>query len=225
MLLLAFAACAGPTPKNRANGFQPPTAVASSVTLAPPAMDPDIEIGELARFQTTPVLLRIAFLELLQKRPDRALDATAEVLYARTKPSTNEESFARYLRAEAYTQAGKPGLGQSDRERAAGLATDPELRRRLAAAAPRDAAEPAPDPDLVVQPRSAWQAQAPDRGNVEPMARIDRVIRVRRSTSTPRPRRRCWRRRPGARCTGGRRCGWRTRPARPRRPPRRRPAW
>ncbi len=138
-------------------------------------MDPEIELAELANFSTTPALLRTAWLELHQRRPDRTLDATAEVLYARTKPSANDESFARYLRAEAYAQQGKPERGQDDRERAAALAIDLDLRRLLADSAPRVAPAPGADPDLVVQPRSAWQASAPDRTNIEPMTTIQRV--------------------------------------------------
>lgn len=167
--------CAGPTPKRWANGYGPPTAVSVPLTLAPPAMDPELELEELARFHTTPALLRTAWLELQQRRPDRTLDATAEVLYGLTKPSTNDESFARYLRAEAYAQQGKPERGRYDRERAAELASDMDLRQLLADSAPREATAPAADPNLVVQPRSAWQAGPPDRTNVEPMTAVQRA--------------------------------------------------
>ena len=176
LITMGLAACAGPTPKKWESAYVPPVAVAAAVTLAPAALDPEIELQELSRFQTTPALLRTAYLELLQRRPDRTLDATSEVLWARTKPSTNDESFARWLRAEAYTMQGKVAFGQHDRDRAAELATDPELRRLIAAATPPAAsAEPPADPDLVIQPRTAWQARAADRTNVEPMTKIERV--------------------------------------------------
>jgi hypothetical protein len=140
----------------------------------------ELELELLGRARTAPVLLRRAFLELRNSHPQAAIDATAEVLYGPTPPSANEESFARYLRAEAYTQKGTPELGVFDLSRARLLALDPELRRRLPE--PNPVAMGTPDvgqdtaPSAVtILARSAWGAKAADRSNLEPMVRPTRV--------------------------------------------------
>jgi hypothetical protein len=142
-------------------------------------MDPEREVELLQPFRTAPALLRRAWLNLLLHRPQLAIDAAAEVLYGAVKPSANEEAFARWLRAEAYTQQGVPARGDYDRERAAELAIDPGLRQRLGGTRPRadEAREEPPlaSDRLVVQPRSAWNARAADRANVEPMTPIRRL--------------------------------------------------
>ncbi len=170
-------ACSSSPPPSRYKGFVPPASVSTTVTMAAPAIDPELEIDLLAPFKTTPALLRTAHLNLLVHRPKAAIAATAEVLYGPVKPSSNEESFARYLRAEAYEQEGQPERGQYDRERADTLAIDLGLRRLLAGK-PRPVAEEVPvvaSPELAVQPRSAWKAAGPDRRNVEPMDPVRRV--------------------------------------------------
>jgi len=172
-----LAACAGPAASKRP-GFVPPATVSADVTLAPAAMEPELEVELLTRFRTTPALLRKAWLELELRRPQRAIDAAAEVLYGTVKPSANEESFARWLRAEAYTQQGHADRAVFDRQRAADLAIDPDLRRRLGPAGVPGAPEGTPSvaaDNLVVQPRSAWNARAADRGNIEAMGTIRRL--------------------------------------------------
>jgi hypothetical protein len=177
--LAAAAGCTGVTPRGggKTSGYQPPATVAYAVTMAPPAMDPEQELDLLHPFHTPPALLRSAWLHLQQRRPRNAIQATAEVLYGAVKPSANDESFARYLRAEAYEQAGEPERGAFDRERATALAIDVELRRVLAAGVrrPPEATPTVASVDLVVQPRGAWGARTPDRGNVEPMGKVHRV--------------------------------------------------
>jgi hypothetical protein len=172
---LLLAACVSTTPPRRDAGFRPPTTIAVATTLAPPAMDPELEIELLSKFKTAPALLRVAHLQLTLRRSKHAIDACAEVLYGPVKPSAHDEAFARYLRAEAHELAGNPERGAFDRERAAELAIDFELRKLLAAKAPPAEGAPVASPSLVVQPRSAWSARAPDRGNVEPMTAVHRV--------------------------------------------------
>ncbi|MFN7671355.1 MAG: peptidoglycan recognition family protein [Planctomycetota bacterium] len=177
---MAFmSACAGAPPSAGTKGaFQPPTVVGKSTTFAPSAMHPDAEIGLLARTKTPAALLRVAWLHLQQRRPQNALDAVAEVLYGPTKPSAHEESFARYLRAEAFAADGNPERGTYDRDLARQLAIDPELRKLLGPkVVPPTVAEspPAAGLELAVQPRSQWKAAPHDPGNVEPMAPIHRV--------------------------------------------------
>lgn len=171
-------ACAGPTSRRTTASYVPPTTVAAAVTLAPPVHDPEFEFAQLERLRTAPALLRRAHLALLLRRPQEAIDAAAEVLYGANPPSANDESFARHLRAEAYELQGQAERGRYDRQRAAELALDVELRRLLAARPAPGAAAPAPDDalaDLVVQPRSAWQARAADPRNVEPMGGVHRI--------------------------------------------------
>ncbi len=172
---LLLGACIGTRPRRSDDGFGPPATVATAVTLAPPAIDPELELELLAKFRTTPALLRSAHLYLVLHRPQEAIDACAEVLYGGVKPSPNDEAFARHLRAEAYEQAGHPERAGFDRERAAALAIDFELRQLLAAKVPPAAGLPLATADLVVQPRSSWSARATDRGNVEPMATVHRL--------------------------------------------------
>jgi hypothetical protein len=174
---LSSTACAGPAPAKRP-GFVPPATVSAAVTLAPPAMDPEQEIELLARVRTTPALLRRAWLELQVRRPQLAIDAAAQVLYGAVKPSANEESFARWFRAEAYAQQGQADRGAFDRERARALAIDPDLRRRVGGSASRTGAdEPitTADDSVVIQPRNAWNARGLDRDNVEAMGAIRRL--------------------------------------------------
>lgn len=172
---LLLVACVGTRPRRTDDGFRPPATVATAVTLAPPGLDPEDEIRLLQKFRTTPARLRLAHLELVQRRPRNAIEACAEVLYGAVKPSANEEAFARYLRGQAYAQAGQPERGEFDLQQAAQLALDLELRRLLAARITPAAGAPVAGVDLVVQPRSAWSARGPDRGNVEPMGAVHRV--------------------------------------------------
>lgn len=177
LLLLLAAGCAAPSNKSPLPGFAPPASVSARTTLAPPAMDPDLELDLLAPIKTPAALLRVAYLQLRQRRPQRALDATAEVLYGAVKPSANDESFARYLRAQAFDQQGRPERGQWDRARAAELAIDPELRTLVAKSLPplQEAAPGIASIELVVQPRASWQAHPPELGNLTSMGKIHRL--------------------------------------------------
>jgi hypothetical protein len=176
-LALFVAACAGPSQPRRDRSYQPPATVSFATTMQPPAMDPELELELLARHKTTPALLRSAWLFLRLDNPKAAIDATAEVLYGPVKPSANDEAFARFLRAEAYQRTGLGERAEWDRQQALALANDPELRHRLGAMAKATRAAPAADPaaDLVIQPRSAWNARAVDKKNVDAMDGIRRV--------------------------------------------------
>ena len=177
LLALLAVGCAGPR-YSRANRSDAglPTSVSSAAIFAEPIGSLEGELEQLSRAKTTPALLRRAFLELRNGHPQACIDATAEVLYGPTPPSANEESFARYLRAEAYNQKGTPELGIFDRDRARLLALDPELRRRLPepVAAPAEAPHGAPSAVKILA-RSAWDAKAADRSNLEPMVRPSRL--------------------------------------------------
>lgn len=179
--LLAFvAACAGPgsaRPGPRQNAA--PTTVCYGTILGDPAGDPEAELELLGNSRTHAAMLRRAFLELKLGHHQNAIDATAEVLYGQEKPSANDESFARYLRAEAYAARGNPEFGRFDRDRARELALDADLRRLLqpVATAPR-APNAAPSQEnlaLEVMPRSAWHARPIDRSDIEPMSRPTRI--------------------------------------------------
>ena len=174
--LVLLTSCAA-APGNPAPAYSPPTSVSSSVTLARPSMPAAVEFDLLERNQTAPALLRRAFLALELHRPQEALDDAGEVLYGPKKPSANEEAFARFLRAAAFAQQGMPERGQYDRERAAVLTLDLQLRQRLQSAIPIPPEQPRAiaDVDLVVTDRSDWNAKTPRRKNMDPMGSISRL--------------------------------------------------
>lgn len=174
LLLLAMAACATAKP-DRAAAYSAPEVATASNILGESALGAEVELERLARSRTVPALLRRAWLELTLHHPQSALDATSEVLFGRTKPSANDEAFARFLRAEAYRQQGKPERGSFDLERALALAIDPELQSRLRVATPTPTAVPAVETGLAISPRSSWSANQPDRSNLDAMGKVTRV--------------------------------------------------
>lgn len=172
-LLSACSTTSGP----RTRAYQPPLAVTATTILAPPTLPVEVELDYLLRAKTPAALLRRAFLELQMRRPQAALDSAAQVLYGPFPPSANDESFARYLRAEAWAQLGKPERGQHDRERAAELAMDQDLQRRLqVTSAPTAAAAPKLlGLDVVLQDRDTWKARNVVRSELKPMSPINRL--------------------------------------------------
>ncbi len=177
LLLLALAACAQPRNRERGPSFEAPTSISSSATFGASALPADQEVAYLAGCYTQPALLRRAWLELQLGRCDQSLDSSARVLYADPPPSAHVESFARYLRAEAFRRQGHPERGAHDRERARALALDPGLQRRLRAA-PTETAQPrssTPWGSLAVEPRASWRPRREDRRNLDPMQRPRRV--------------------------------------------------
>lgn len=146
-----------------------------AVTLAEPTGDPEVEFEALDRMHTPPVLLRRAFLALRMGHPQRALELTAAVLYGETRPAANEESFARYLRAEAYAGLGTPELGRFDLDRARSLAMDPALLQRMPATAPAPAVAADSFGKLTVHTRADWQARKPTQQQLDPMQRVTRL--------------------------------------------------
>lgn len=177
ILLLALLATACATTVTRpGRAYAPPTTVSMAATLSPSTLGAEVELDLLGRTRTNPALLRRAYLELQLGRAQSALDAAAEVLFGRTKPSANEEAFARYLRAEAYGKQGLPERGRYDLERATELAMDVELQRLLQSMQP--AAPDAPPPvaaGLAITDRSAWRANAPNRANMDAMGKVTRI--------------------------------------------------
>lgn len=174
LLLLALAACATPT-GNRPGAYTAPDVVTAETILGESALGAEVELERLGRTRTVPALLRRAWLELSLRHPQSALDATSEVLFGRGTPSANDEAFARYLRAEAYRQQGKPERGSFDLERAMALAIDPELASRLQVAAPTPTAVPTVETGLAISPRASWSANQPNRGNLDAMGKVTRV--------------------------------------------------
>ena len=178
LLAMLLAACSTRLPMRRAHhpaAYRAPTSVSSHVIFSPPVLDPAVEVDRLARVRTAPGLLRRSYLELQLQRPSAALESAAQVLFAAKSPSAQNESFARYLRAEAYRLQGHPERAAFDLERARRLAIDPELRRRL------DVLEdPAPANaqrwgQLAVQPRDRWQPKPANRRNLDRMQQPRRV--------------------------------------------------
>lgn len=177
VLAVLTTACASSRPARHVDAdFGAPTTVSVASILGDPGPDAEAELDLLRRHTSAPALLRRAFLELHLGHTQAALEATAAVIYGPSRPSANEESFARYLRAEAYRKRGTPELGDFDRERARELALDPELRRRLPPPEqPADLAREDAVPDMTIQKRPAWRAKPPDRRDLEPMTRPNRL--------------------------------------------------
>lgn len=171
LLAIGGAGCAG-TSSTKPSAIEPPRTVSADTILCKPRLDPELELEALSRSRAAPALLRRAYLELYCERPQAAIDAAAEVLYGPTKPSANEEAFARYLRAQAHAKLGMSERGQRDLERARELALDSELQRLLGTHVRGVDSDPSlgnAAEAVAINDRSAWSPQAPDRGNLEPM--------------------------------------------------------
>jgi hypothetical protein len=161
--------------------YQPPTTVSSAVTFASPTLGAERELALLAPHRTTAAQLRRAWLELQLDRPQAALDSTAEVIYGNARPGSNEEAFARYLRAEAFVMNGQPERANYDRDRARQLALDLGLQQRLGSDAPAPVARVvAADPtslwgQLTIKRRAEWRPASPDRAKMDRMTPPSRV--------------------------------------------------
>jgi len=177
-LLTALAGCTnlGPPP---GPAWTPPATISAAETFGASDVPVERELQLLADAQTPAALLRRAWLEVQQNRSQAALDSTARVIFTEPPPSSHVESFARYLRAEAYRIQGLSARGRFDLERAQQLALDPELKRRLRPAAtqptPRGRARSAPWGALALQPRSAWKAKRENPRDLDRMQRPRKV--------------------------------------------------
>lgn len=177
---LVLASCMGPAsmhrPMHRGPSYSEPTQVTGRELFAPSTIGAEVEAERLAAARAPAGLLRRAWLELELRRPEAALDTTATVLFAPERVSSHDESFARYLRAEAYRLQGHPERGRYDLDRARTLALDPDLQRRLL---PREVTAPAatgnPLAGLAIQPRTAWQPRPVVQRLLDPMRRPSRV--------------------------------------------------
>lgn len=174
-LLLALTGCVSTAPSLDARTTDLPRTVTVDSILARPTLDPEVELESLSRSRSAPSMLRRSYLELHCRRPQAAIDAAAEVLYGLRKPSANEEAIARYLRAEAYTQMGKPEQARFDLERVQQLTLDAELQRRVRALTPPATPRPAAFAAIPIESRSAWSPAAENRANLEPMGQPRRV--------------------------------------------------
>ena len=159
--------------------WAPPATVSSAATFGDSGLPAELELQHLADAQTPPALLRRAWLEVQQQRAQAALDSTAQVIFTDPPPSSHVESFARFLRAEAYRIQGKAERGRFDRERAQQLAMDPGLKRRLRPTArPSSRADAAPGTPwgrLAIQRRSAWGPRPENRRDLDRMQRPRKV--------------------------------------------------
>ena len=175
LLMLTLAGCMS-TVRQTWPTYSEPTTVSSRSIFAKGQLAPEIEVRHLANARTAPALLRRSWLELQLQQPQTALGTSAQVLYAANKPSANDESFARYLRAEAFRIQGDQERGNYDRRRARDLALDPELQRRLlpAVLSPTPAHGPVWG-QVAIEPRNSWQPLAPNRSNLDRMQRPRRI--------------------------------------------------
>lgn len=173
-LMVLLTACEAPRPRKRTL-YEEPATVSGQLIFARGQLPAATEAEHLRQTQTSPGLLRRAWLELQLGQAEAALDTTATVLFASDHLSAKDESFARYLRAEAFRRQGYPERGEYDLQQARRLALDPELQRRLL---PRKSPrKPAGKPwgRVAVQPRSSWSPLRANLNNLEPMKQVRRV--------------------------------------------------
>lgn len=174
LLAILLAGCETPYVHQRPV-YNEPTSVSGRVIFARGQLPAQAEAERLSNTHTSSGLLRRAWLELQLHRPLAALDTAATVLFRSDHVSARDESFARYLRAEAYRQQGHAERGDYDLERARVLALDPELQRRLLPHVLAPKVSSSPWGHLAVQPRSAWNPKRANRNNLGRMKRIRRV--------------------------------------------------
>lgn len=176
LLLLATLAGCLSTVRQKIPSYSAPGTVSGRSIFGKGQLTPAMEVQHLANVRTTAALLRRAWLELQLQQPQAALDTSAQVLYAARKPSANDASFARYVRAEAYRAQGHKDRGDFNRNRARDLALDPELQRRLLPAVlPTSHSQQPAWGQVAIQPRTSWSPLAPNRNNLDRMQRPRRI--------------------------------------------------
>ena len=174
VLTLLLTSCADLS-RRRTPSYQAPSRVTASAIFATGKESPEAELQHLRYAQEVAGLLRRAWLELQVAQPQAALDTSSQVLFGANKPSAHDESFARYLRSEAYRRQGNQERGQFDLDRARLLALDPELQRRLRS---KPIARSLAGPSwgkLPVVSRSSWQPRPVVRNNLDAMQRPRRI--------------------------------------------------
>ncbi len=174
VLTLLLTSCADLS-RRRTPSYQAPSRVTASAIFATGKESPEAELQHLRYAQEVAGLLRRAWLELQVGQPQAALDTSSQVLFGANKPSAHDESFARYLRSEAYRRQGNQERGQFDLDRARLLALDPELQRRLRS---KPIARSLAGPSwgkLPVVSRSSWQPSPVVRNNLDAMQRPRRI--------------------------------------------------
>ena len=155
--------------------YQAPTRVTASAIFGAGQETPEVELQHLRYSRDVAGLLRRAWLELQVGQPQAALDTSSQVLFGANKPSAHDESFARYLRSEAYRRQGNRERGQFDLDRARHLALDPELQRRMKSRPIARSITGPPWGKLPVVPRSSWQPSPVVRNNLDVMQQPRRI--------------------------------------------------
>ena len=145
--------------------------------LAPVDGQAQLELQDLQGQREEAAYLRRAWIHLERKEWPATIDACAQVIYGPNNPSTMGEALARYIRAESFTRRGRPELGSYDRDRAAALALDPRLRRRIAAITEvQPTRRPAAaSTQLAIQKRSSWRPDPAIPGRLDAMGRPYRL--------------------------------------------------
>lgn len=173
--LLLAGSCTVPRPTVVEEPRQALPALTARGILGPVDGDGAAELARLRRLPDAhPVRLRRANIWLSNGGHNRALTELNRVIFGEPKPSPAAESFARYLRSIAYDKKGDRDRSAFDREKAATLAQDSELRRLIEARTPAPVPSEA-TPSLRLLARSAWNA-APS--NSRRMVRMTPVQRI-----------------------------------------------
>lgn len=186
--LFLIAGCAGPLDRWQGENEPATATVGPSLSvaalLAPVTGDGRDELAYLATLVDSPaVQLRRAFIELETDNTEGAGQILTRILHGSTQPSVAVEAYAFYLRALLHEKRGEFAAAERDRQRAAGMAIDDDLRDRIRNPGPRpprgtrEGGEGGPGvlAQVTVLPRSAWRATAGNAREMVPMEPLRRI--------------------------------------------------
>ncbi len=177
MTLLSLASCVTPPPgRETPVGVTPP--LRAHDLLAPVDGDGSAELARLSSDATSHAArLRRAYILLNTGTPHEAIRIANELLFGANPPSPGVDAFAYFVRGEAYARLRDDERATHDRNRAAELALDPDLRARVerVASAPVDPVAATTGGAVHRLARSAWRARPADPRNLDPMGRVFRV--------------------------------------------------
>lgn len=175
LTVLICVACRGtrnyqPRPESRA-----PALTYESI-LGPVSRSSHRELRALEAIDEQPAArLRTAHVLLSSLQTDRALSELNVLLYGPVQHGPSVESFARFLRAQAFEKRGELDRARQERELAKACAVDPRLRSELEKLSPKPAAAGPSVADVRVIPRDRWNARAPDTRSMTRMSAIHRI--------------------------------------------------
>lgn len=181
---LTLAGCAVPEnswrPTPEASASMPAPSLSLASITAPVDQQGRYELKQLEKMQRIPAArLREAYILLMQGETCRSISTLNQLMFGNQRYGPAVESYAYFLRAEAYQRQDEIERAAFDRERAAELAIDENLRQKLvaltAATASKVEAKTIAGPRLSLLARSAWSPRRPIESRLVTMGRMFRV--------------------------------------------------